>query len=875
LGLFLCHKTSIMASSEERKIKIIADGTQVNATFNDMSAAARLLQNQLKKLPPESEEFAKKSEKLKEVRGRMGEVKESMFGAEKAQKALNSEFMNMIPFGSQIQGIAGMFGKWTGVLGNVGGAFKTLRGAIISTGLGALVVALGLVINYLTSTQDGMDKVQRVLQPLNVIFQRTIGILQELGGGILSRLTEAINNPRKAFEQFVDFIKTNLLNRIKAVGVGFEALQMIMNGDIIDGAKKMGDAIIQGTTGITDGIDKMNGAFQETKGFIEESVEQGSRLADLNRIIEETENDLIVTRAKLNAEYNEQKEIAQDVTKSEQERVAAARAAQAAQNQLMEEEQKFLDLKIERKELENSFNDTSRTDEKELRQLIAERTNFEATAAKKRASARSLENSALAQISAERKKRLDEERKAEEENQKKIVQLRNEYVKATAAAEKAVEDLRIAVMEEGTAKKLAKLELDTQRELEAMTAKRDLILENEILTLEERQRVIDEFNTMQELKEQEAEAVKKALEEEKQKEELTQKLTRLQEEQDMEAIQLENAYINAVDREAEQKERMLEIQRQYAVEKLALLEASGQGETLQAQKLKNTILNIDKEIADGQIEQERRTQEAKKMIKEEGISAARDILSVGLELLDEESKARKGFVSAMKALEIGKVVSDGIAEVAAIWKNSNSNPMNILVPGSGAILAAIQTGAAGARTGIAVNKIRSTKYAGGGGTGTGNVVDMMYNQASGSWQMPDGQSTRWVGSYADGGHIGNASFGVIGEKGAEWVGPNWMMSSPKYANIFRYLETERVKGRAFAVGGSTAASLPSSATAGVDMNQMAQMMEQAEEQTELLRMIHQQLGAWPQTLRVVNDPRDTQKALNTINQIDNDSRISR
>jgi hypothetical protein len=50
---------------------------------------------------------------------------------------------------------------------NVVGAFSTLRGAIISTGLGALVVALGLVINYFSDMSDAADKAAESTKKLN------------------------------------------------------------------------------------------------------------------------------------------------------------------------------------------------------------------------------------------------------------------------------------------------------------------------------------------------------------------------------------------------------------------------------------------------------------------------------------------------------------------------------------------------------------------------------------------------------------------------------------------------------------------------------------------------------------------------------------
>ena len=80
---------------------------------------------------------------------------------------------------------------------------------------------------------------------------------------------------------------------------------------------------------------------------------------------------------------------------------------------------------------------------------------------------------------------------------------------------------------------------------------------------------------------------------------------------------------------------------------------------------------------------------------------------------------------------------------------------------------------------------------------------------NGLWQMASGMSGGSIGTFAAGGHVGSARLGLIGEAGAEWVMPNWMLTSPKYAATAAWLEAERQGGgRKFAVGGSTGAPVP-------------------------------------------------------------------
>ncbi|WP_057935874.1 coiled-coil domain-containing protein [Algoriphagus resistens] len=811
-----------MASkTEQRKIQIIADGSSVNASMEQMTKASRVLWQEMKKLDPTSEAFAEKSKKFQEVKGRLDDTTKTAKGTTAALGDMTKQAMAMSPFGGIITTITSSLGKANTMIKVVTASTNLFKLALASTGIGLVVIALGALINYLTTTQAGIDKVNKVLTPMRVIFEKLQGVVQNLGGNV------------------------------------FKGLSEMLHGNVMSGFKTIGKGALQ--------------AGEEIGSAFKDGIEQGGQLADMNIRIEETEIELTKSRAELNKKYQEAKEIAQDQSLSEAERLQAARDAQDAQNELLDQEQNFMDLKIERMKLEQTFNDTSREGYQELANLEAERTQFEATAAKKRASAKALENTVSKEIHAENMKRSDEARKKEEENIKRLDALRKEYLKATLDLEKQIEDVRIALMDEGLAKKEAKMEVELERELAKMEERRVKLLENETLTEEERQAVRDQFAELEELKRQENREALAELKEAEREEDIEKELEQFEEDQERETLLLENAFIGAVDAEMRKKEALLQIQREYAAEKLALLEATGQGESIQALKLKNTIAQIDKDIADNKIAEAQRAEDFKNQIQMLGFENARTWMQLGLDLLGEESKARKVFANAMKAVEIGQITMMAIKEVQAIWAGAST-----LGPIAGPIVGALQTGIAVGRAAIAVNKVRTTKYATGGATGSGKVIDMVMG-AGGSWFMPNGQSARNVGSFARGGHVGTASFGVIGEAGSEWVGPNWMMRSPKYANIFGYLEAERRKATPFATGGATAPApqLPQNSSATADLQQTLAMIEQFGEMNMKLDMMITVLQEWPQRLRVYNDPRDIMDGIKVLNEIENDSKINR
>ncbi len=478
-------------------------------------------------------------------------------------------------------------------------------------------------------------------------------------------------------------------------------------------------------------------------------------------------------------------------------------------------------------------------------------------------------NDTLTELEEEAAKDRKARLKQEAEERKK---LQEDFAKKEIEAQKALEDIQLALMDEGTEKKIAKLTLEHQRSIATLDTLREEVLANTAITEEEKAALLENYRMQEEAKDAEYKARRKELEEEEREIALEKIVTDLEEEEAIKAEQLQTAFLTGLQTEREMEESRLALQKEYLQKRLAALEAAGLGETLQAQKLKNAILGIDKEIADGKIAEAQRAEDFKHMLQQQGFEAAKGFMQLGLELMAEESKGRKVLATAMKATEIAQVTMQGIKEIQSIWAGAAT-----LGPIMGPITGAIQTGVAVARTGLAINKIRTTQYAKGGATGSGNMIDMVLDR-SGTWRMPDGTGANWVGSYAKGGPVNSASLGIIGEAGNEWVAPNWMLRAPRYANIIGYLEAERRRATPFASGGSTtpAPQLPAPGTgSGADSQQITEMMQQFEEMGYKFDRMIILLEQWPTVLRVVNDPRDILDGISVLNEIEEDSRINR
>ncbi len=178
-------------------------------------------------------------------------------------------------------GAASGFKAVTSGVGTFLKSLTTLKGALIATGLGALVVALGSLFTYFTQTSRGADK------------------FAEIMGGVSAAVKVVID---------------------RIIGLG-ESLTKLFSGDF---------------SGAVDGVTK---AFSGLGDEIIREAKAGSALAKQLDDIEDRERDLIKLRAATNVELTKARIIADDQTKSIDERIKAVKRADALENKVAKAEQ--------------------------------------------------------------------------------------------------------------------------------------------------------------------------------------------------------------------------------------------------------------------------------------------------------------------------------------------------------------------------------------------------------------------------------------------------------------------------------------------------------------------------------------------------------
>jgi len=246
------------------------------------------------------------------------QVEDSLQGVTQETKELTAETSEM---GGQLDNVTGgaitKFNNLKGTLGGVVKSFKTLRGAIIATGIGALVLAVTSLTQAFTASETGQNRFAKILAQLGVVAGNVGDIFYSLGDVIYNVFTGNFDAAGEAFDTFQD--------RIKNFG-------------------------------------------KETQKEIAIAGELADKIADANK----KERELLVERARTNVEINKLKTKAAQVDKfTSEQRIQFLEQAAALEDKITAKEVDLAKLRRDIKIEENTLSESAKEDLDEEAQLIA------------------------------------------------------------------------------------------------------------------------------------------------------------------------------------------------------------------------------------------------------------------------------------------------------------------------------------------------------------------------------------------------------------------------------------------------------------------------------------------------------------------------
>ena len=351
------------------------------------------------------------------------------------------------------QATGGLFSRFTGLVTGLRaatGGMKLFKVALIGTGVGALVVALGSLVAAFTASEEGQNKLTKGLNQAKAVLANVVELFSQLGNGITSV---------------------------------FSAL--FSEGSFTERIKKAGEAI--GET-----FDTVSDKVQNLSKDIKEDVDAAGELSDAIAKADAIDRKLIVERQKANTKVNELRTKAYNTEKfNAEERIAFLEEAITIEDGITNKEIEAARLRFEAKKKENDMTSLVRKEdadeqaklEAKLFELQAKKTNRQREVEnqrqmllrkkkkeeeKERADAKKIENDRLQSLEdirtdyADRKK----EREAQTELQKVELEESNAIAELEAlnASEEAKQQVRDFYLEE----KDKARKTDADKQIEAM-----------------------------------------------------------------------------------------------------------------------------------------------------------------------------------------------------------------------------------------------------------------------------------------------------------------------------------------------------------------------------------------------------------------------
>ena len=390
-------------------------------------------------------------------------------------------------------GLISRFGFLTKAIGGATKGMKLFRVALISTGIGALVVAIGSLIAAFTTSEEGQNKFSKGLKAVGTVVGNIVDVFADFGDAIVN----AISKPRETWDAFTgalergyNFIKEQIIDRFSASWTlfsgrfqkGILAMRIAWNNFTGDSeeAQKLTDELIELDKEMQNASETLAKANQEVAEIVVESynkmtgavsdfideqkreIEISNRIADQRAKADKIERKNTVDRAKANREIAELRfKAEQRDLYSATQRIKFLTDASKLEEEITNKEIEAARLRFEAKKAENELSRSTKEDldeqadleaklieletsklnmQKRLQTAITTARNEEKAAAEaKRKEAeeelKRIEEQAQAEIDAAKKVALEKERIRQQEILKQIQVEDAQYLEQTRLLE--------------------------------------------------------------------------------------------------------------------------------------------------------------------------------------------------------------------------------------------------------------------------------------------------------------------------------------------------------------------------------------------------------------------------------------------------------
>ena len=209
------------------------------------------------------------------------------------------------------------------------------KAALIATGIGALIVALGGLVSFLTSTQKGMDLVSQKTAFLGGAFDVAKGKISAVGNAIV----ESFSNGT-VIQDFGNLLQEQITNRVTGIIDVFKNLWSVVSG----GGKSLSD--VAGSLGqVVTGIDAQK--IKDTAKEMYEAAQAAEAIQKQLTALKREQAAYNVQFATTRAQIEQLKKIGDDTSKTFEARTNAIKKAGDLEKSINAKNLKFIEREIE------------------------------------------------------------------------------------------------------------------------------------------------------------------------------------------------------------------------------------------------------------------------------------------------------------------------------------------------------------------------------------------------------------------------------------------------------------------------------------------------------------------------------------------------
>jgi hypothetical protein len=376
-------------------------------------------------------------------------------------------------------GAVSKFKAFKGGLTSVIASFKSLRVAILATGIGALLIAVTSLGQAFTRSEEGQNKFAKILGVIGSVTGNLLDLLADLGEKIIS----VFEDPKQAILDFANLIKENITNRfeglIELIPQLGKAITLLFEGEFSEAGKVATDAVGKVALGVDSVTDSVGNAVDAVKEFgkeVADDAAKAAKIADQRAKAEKMARDLIVERAEAERKIAEIREKAADKENfTAEERIELLKEAGAISEDLANKETEVARIRLEAKQVENALTKSNKADLDEEAQLKADLINKETQRLKLQkaltaeVTTATREASAEAKAAAAEEKAIEDKKIAEEKTRLDAIdKIRNDFADKQRQKEAETELQKLALEKEKKIAELDKLNASEEQKLEVL-----------------------------------------------------------------------------------------------------------------------------------------------------------------------------------------------------------------------------------------------------------------------------------------------------------------------------------------------------------------------------------------------------------------------